>query len=79
MTRITKPLLLRNESIQSIMKKQNIYLERYHFARSQNNNDEHILEWLTSNIKESEIHILNRIDYGDGPNHMITYGLIEKK
>lgn len=43
MVRSTKPLLLRNESLEEVLQKENITLERHHFARAQNNNDEHIL------------------------------------
>lgn len=53
--RSTKPLLFRNESIEDIFNDNGIGLERYHFARAQNNNDEHIYQWLVTNIKESEI------------------------
>lgn len=63
MVRTTKPLLLRNSSLQEIMALYDINLERYHFARAQNNNDEHIFEWLTQNIKESDIYQMNRQDY----------------
>lgn len=63
MVRTIKPLLLRNDSIESIMKEYDIELERYHFARAQNNNDEHIFEWLASNVTENEMHEMNRRDY----------------
>ena len=74
---ITKPLLIRNESIESIMKWANIGLERYNYSRSQNNNDDHIFEWLVSNIKQSEINRLNRSDYEEGKTNMPTFGLDE--
>lgn len=79
LARTTKPLLLRNESIKDIMNMHNIELERYHFARAQNNSDEHVFEWLTSNIKESEIHRLNQIDYSNNPVSMKTNGLNNEK
>lgn len=77
MVRTIKPLLLRNDSLVSIMEKNNVVLVRKHFARAQNNNDEHIAGWFFSNIKESEIHKMNRIDYGDGPTKMpgVMHGL----
>ena len=53
MLRTIKPLLLRNESIQQIMNSNGISLERHAFARAQNNDDEHLFEWLVSNVKES--------------------------
>ena len=75
MVRTIRPLLLRNESIQEIMKANGIDLERYNFARPQNNNDEHIFEWLETNIKESEIHRFNRTDYSNTLTSMTNYGL----
>ncbi len=70
MVRTTKPLLLRNESLTDIMTSHGISLETRHFARAQNNNDEHVFEWLVTNIKESEIHKQNRNDYSMGPTSM---------
>lgn len=79
MVRTTKPLLLRNSSLQEIMALYDINLERYHFARAQNNNDEHIFEWLTQNIKESDIYQMNRQDYSNSASSMKTHGLTEEK
>ncbi len=73
--RSTKPLLFRNESIEGILSKYDIDLQRYHFARAQNNNDEHIYHWLTTNIKESEIYQMNRIDYGNSSVAMTCHGI----
>lgn len=70
MLRTIKPLLLRNESIQQVMNSNGIYLERHNFARAQNNGDEHLFEWLILNIKETEINVMNRSDYGGGPTSM---------
>ena len=78
MVRSVKPLLLRNESIKKIMEENNINLERYNFARAQNNNDEHIFEWLETNIKESEIFKINRFDYSKFPTSTWTYGLNDR-
>ena len=62
-------LLLRNETLDSIMIKNAIVTDVYHFSKAQNNIDEHIFEWLTSNIKISSINMLNRAD-SIGPNKM---------
>lgn len=79
MVRTTKPLLLRNETIEKIMKENDIHLQRYHFARAQNNSDEHIFEWLHNNITETSIHELNRNDYNGGETSMPTHGLSQEK
>ena len=75
MLRTIKPLLLRNENIQQVMDSNEIYLERHSFARAQNNGDEHLFEWLISNIKETEINAMNRSDYGNGPTSMLVSSL----
>lgn len=75
MVRTTEPLLLRNESLVSIMKKHDIAVECYHYARAQNNNDEHLYDWLVLNTKLSEIHKMNRSDYGNGTTSMPTHNL----
>lgn len=79
MVRSTKPLLLRNESLEEVLQKENITLERHHFARAQNNNDEHIFGWLVSNIKESEVHQMNRSDYSESASSMATRGLTKEQ
>lgn len=58
----TKPLLLRNESIKNAMQAESIDLSRYHFARPEDNNDEHIYSWLINDVKLSEICKQNRFD-----------------
>ena len=58
----TKPLLFRNENIEKIFNENSIDLKRYHFARSQDNNDEHILSYLLNDTKLSDICKLNRFD-----------------
>lgn len=63
MVRTTMPLLMRNNSLKEFMNQNDIDLDIYHFARAQNNSDEHVFEWLTTNIKLSEIHKFNRSDY----------------
>ena len=77
MVRTIKPLLLRNETIEKIMKDNGIDIERLHFARAQNNGDEHIFEWLENNIKLSEMYKLNRNDYSGGITSMQNHGLPE--
>ena len=80
LVRTTKPLLLRNESIKNVLDKFNINLERHNFARAQNNNDEHINEWLLTNKKESEINKLNILDYDKNSKiHMQTNELTDEK
>ena len=79
MVRSTKPLLLRNESLEEVLQKENITFERHHFARAQNNNDEHIFGWLVSNIKESEVHQMNRSDYSGSASSMVTRGLTKEQ
>ncbi|MEG0825933.1 MAG: hypothetical protein RR404_00530 [Bacilli bacterium] len=63
MTRITKPLLFRNSTILPIMQEQGIDTKLTHFARAQNNSDEHILDWFLNNIELSEIYNINISDY----------------
>ena len=66
MARITKPLLLRNESIEYIMDKLGIKYEPHKYSRAQNNGDEHIFEWIITNKKESEINSANIRDFKQG-------------
>lgn len=75
MQRITKPLLLRNETLKPIMVKMGILTDIKHFARMQNNCDEHIYSWLVTNKKESEIHKMNLVDYGNSSISQQNYGL----
>lgn len=58
----TKPLLFRNESIEKILEKNSIDLSRYHFARAEDNNDEHVYSWLINDVKLSDICKMNRFD-----------------
>lgn len=76
--RTTKPLLLRNEGIKSDMARYGgVECGLYHFARAQNNNDEHIYDWIMSDIKLSEIYKMNRNDYEIGPTRMKITGLTD--
>lgn len=79
LTRTIKPLLLRNDTISSAMSDKGIKLERHNFARAQNNSDEHLFDWLQSNITESDISRFNRLDYSSCESSMITHGLDHEK
>ena len=70
--RTLKPLLLRNESIEKHLKTNDIDLDIHHFARAQNNGDEHIFDWIISDIKESEINKMVRNDYD--PSSAVSMG-----
>lgn len=73
--RTIKPLLYRNGSLEKILQKSGVILDIHHFARSQNNNDEKLFEWLQTNIKESEIYKMNLKDYVDGKIKISSNGL----
>lgn len=73
-----KPLLNRNETLKTTMKKHGITLTRYQFARGQNNNDEHVFEWIITNIKESEMNKMNRNDFGHTNTSMSTVGMTDQ-
>lgn len=79
MVRTVKPLLLRNESLTKVMADNDIHVDTHHFARAQNNSDEHIYDWLATNVRESEIHKLNRNDYSGGPTSMPAHGLTQEQ
>lgn len=79
MVRTIKPLLLRNESLEEKMKKQGIDLDLHHFARAQNNNDEHVFEWLMANLTENEIHQYNQMDYSRVKNSMPSDGITQEE
>ena len=84
MVRTTKPLLLRNESLKSILGQGGIVVDTHHFARAQNNNDKRTHSLFVNNITELEINCMNRTDYAtteDGkvsPTGMIVNGLTDK-
>ena len=61
----TKPLLLRNETMDEVLNAYDINVEKHSFARPQNNNDEHFFEWIVSNTPEAEINKFVRSDYSD--------------
>ena len=58
----TKPLFKRNTNLTAIFAKHDIEVIITHFARTQNNNDEHIFHYFHSNISEKEMYRYNRID-----------------
>ena len=72
--RTTQPLLLRNATLKEILKKAGIDVRIHHFARAQNNNDKRVHDWLENNIKESEIHKMNRSDYADREERNTSMG-----
>lgn len=58
-----RPLLSRNESLPEIAKANGIKLDTYQFSRFENNSDEHTLNSLLSNKKESAFNAESRCDY----------------
>ena len=79
MLRTTQPLLLRNNSLEESLQKNGISLELHHFSRAQNNNDEHIFEWLYTNIPEIEINKYNHMDCSTASNSMPTNDMSKEK
>lgn len=74
-----KPLFLRNKTLKDTMNYKNIDLELYSFARAQDNNDEHILEWINKNIKQSEINRQVHMDFGHEKTSMEVGNLSKKE
>lgn len=58
-----KPLLLRNETLQSQAREKEIEVEIHQFSRFENNRDEHTFNNLMINKKESEFNAESRRDY----------------
>lgn len=79
LVRKVQPLLLRNESIKDILKKHEIDLDILHFARAQNNGDEHIYDWVVNNRKLSDINKSVQVDYGNCKTSMATPGFDKTK
>lgn len=74
------PLLKRNDSLCSILNESGIELNLRSYARPQDNNDEHIFEWINSNITQEEINSrIHAVDYSDNINKMNTYGITKEK
>lgn len=65
-----KPLLKRNIFLESILKQNSIRYDVYNFARPQDNNDEHFLDWIINNRKLSYINNLISIDLGNTDKSM---------
>lgn len=55
-----KPLLLRNEDL---INRCNFDLNLRAYARAQDNNDEHIFDWLLNNVKQSDINKKVQLDF----------------
>ena len=72
--RSIKPLFHRS-ALNTIANENDMIVDIHHFARAQGNCDEHVFDWLISNIKESEIHKMNQNDYCGGLTSMPTHGL----
>lgn len=78
MNSVIKPLLKRNENLESLLNSSGININTYSFARAQDNNDEHVLDWILNNIKQSEINRRVHVDFGDGPNAMDRSCIIDE-
>lgn len=61
--RTLKPLLFWNPQLKEKLKTKEIDLDVFHFARAQNNSDEHVFDWIMRNIKQSELNQAVRNDY----------------
>lgn len=57
------PLLKRNKNLEEQLTNSDINNIYRSYARAQDNNDEHLLDWLVNNIKESEINEFVHIDF----------------
>ena len=78
--RTTKPLLARNESINEIMSSNGIAVETNSVARPQDNNDEHIFEWLSTNKTVGEINKMVQHDFANTrTSRLPIYGLNQQE
>ncbi len=57
------PLLDRNTLLEVMCDEYNIDLYKYKFARTKNNSDESVFEWITNNNTEKDMNDMNRKDY----------------
>ncbi|MBP3921149.1 MAG: hypothetical protein J6D28_06265 [Bacilli bacterium] len=66
-----KPLILRNEDLVFKLNQANINFAPHSFALAQDNNDEHILDWIINNKKEADINYQAYLDFTHelGMNH----------
>lgn len=74
----TKPFLERNIWLKDVLKKENIELKTYSFARPQDNNDEHIYRALVRNMKLSEINKKIQIDLSNHKRAMSRYHISDE-
>lgn len=70
------PMLKRNDDLFNKLEEHNISVRIHSFARAQDNNDEHLLDWIINNKKESEINKLVHEDFNkNNKNKMDIRGL----
>lgn len=75
----SKPLLLRNVTLIEKMAEKNIETSIFHFARAQNNSDQHVDRWIETNLKLSDMHLYNLTDMHKpdtpykNPNEAVKY------
>ena len=74
---IIKPLIFRNETLEETMNNQSIDIQTYNFSRAQDNNDDRVLQWLITNIKQSEINKQNHVDFGHSKISMERSGITD--
>lgn len=79
MVRTIKPLLLRNQTLEEVMSNNDIDIDIHHFSRAQNNSDEHIFDWIQSNITQSKFNESVRNDYSGSTTSMPSPGLDKSK
>ena len=58
-----KPLLDRNILLETMCEEYGIDLYKYKFARSENNSDQNVLNWILNNYTEQDMNNMNRRDY----------------
>ena len=60
-----KPLLDRNALLEIMCEEYGIDLLKYKFARSENNSDQNVLNWILNNYTEQDMNELNKRDYNN--------------
>lgn len=74
-----KPLLDRNVLLETMCEEYGIDLHKYYFARSENNSDQNIFNWIINNYTEKEMNRMNRRDYRKESNKdLLTEEKIEE-